>query len=107
MNDEYFDPTVRIGLRSASFIIHHSSLIIHRSSFIIFKQLCPHNNHRTMNEPVTNVQIEDSWKQALADEFQQPYFAAIKTFLVQEKQAGKVIYPPGPLIFNAFNHTPF
>lgn len=60
-----------------------------------------------MNEPITNVQIEDSWKKALAGEFQQPYFAAIKTFLVQEKQAGKTVYPPGPLIFNAFNHTPF
>lgn len=40
-------------------------------------------------------------------EFQQPYFAEIKDFLVREKQAGKVIYPPGPLIFNAFNTTPF
>lgn len=62
-----------------------------------------------MNEtpPSANVQIEAGWKQALADEFQQPYFAAIKDFLVAEKQANKVIYPPGPLIFNAFNQTPF
>lgn len=43
----------------------------------------------------------------LADEFQQPYFQAIKIFLVKEKNEGKVIYPPGPLIFNAFNKTPF
>lgn len=57
--------------------------------------------------PAPNVQIEESWKQVLADEFQQPYFQAIKTFLVNEKNAGKVIYPPGPLIFNAFNKTPF
>ncbi len=55
---------------------------------------------------ITNVQIEESWKQALAAEFQQPYFAAIKQFLVQEKRAGKTIYPPGSLIFNAFNTTP-
>jgi uracil-DNA glycosylase len=54
-----------------------------------------------------NVQIEASWKQVLAAEFEQPYFAAIKTYLMQEKQAGKTIYPPGPLIFNAFNQTPF
>ncbi len=60
-----------------------------------------------MPEKVQNVQIEESWKRVLADEFQQPYFAAIKAFLVQEKKAGKVIYPPGPLIFNAFNTTPF
>lgn len=32
---------------------------------------------------------------------------ALRTFLKQEKAAGKTIYPPGPLIFNAFNHTPF
>lgn len=57
--------------------------------------------------PPSNVQIEESWKKVLADEFNQPYFAAIKTFLVNEKKAGKTIYPPGPLIFNAFNKTPF
>lgn len=56
---------------------------------------------------VTNVQIEEGWKQALAEEFQKPYFAEIKAFLQAEKQAGKTIYPPGPLIFNAFNKTPF
>ena len=54
-----------------------------------------------------NVQIETSWKQALQDEFQQPYFANIKQFLTNEKQAGKKIYPSGALIFNAFNSTPF
>jgi uracil-DNA glycosylase len=57
--------------------------------------------------PTPNVQIEESWKQVLADEFGQPYFQAIKTFLVHEKNAGKTIFPPGPLIFNAFNQTPF
>lgn len=56
---------------------------------------------------VTDVQIEESWKAVLQDEFQQPYFAAIKQFLVSEKQSGKTIYPPGSLIFNAFNSTPF
>ncbi len=60
-----------------------------------------------MSDKIENVQIEDGWKTALAAEFQQPYFSAIKTFLVQEKQAGKVVYPPGPLIFNAFGQTPW
>lgn len=60
-----------------------------------------------MSEKVDNVQIEAGWKAVLADEFQQPYFTAIKSFLVEEKKAGKIIYPPGPLIFNAFNQTPF
>ena len=60
-----------------------------------------------MSEKVVNVQIEESWKQVLSDEFRQPYFAEIKSFLLAERAAGKVIYPPGPLIFSAFNTTPF
>lgn len=55
----------------------------------------------------TNIKIEDSWKQALADEFEKPYFAVLRRFLQEEKTARKTIYPPGPLIFNAFNSTPF
>jgi len=55
---------------------------------------------------MSNVQIEESWKNALAAEFEQPYFTAIKTFLLQEKEAGKTVYPPGNLIFNAFNMVP-
>jgi uracil-DNA glycosylase len=54
-----------------------------------------------------SVKIEAGWKLALADEFQKPYFADLKAFLLSEKKAGKTIYPPGPLIFNAFNQTPF
>lgn len=52
-------------------------------------------------------QIEESWKKVLATEFQQPYFADLKAFLVAEKKAGRRIFPPGPEIFNAFNSTPF
>ena len=52
------------------------------------------------------VQIEESWARLLDEEFQQPYFSAIKQFLLQEKSQGFSIYPPGPLIFNAFNLTP-
>ena len=53
------------------------------------------------------VQIHNSWKQILDAEFQQPYFTAIKTFLLKEREEGAIIYPPGSLIFNAFNLTPF
>jgi uracil-DNA glycosylase len=58
-------------------------------------------------QQTTSVQIEESWKAVLADEFQQPYFSAIKQFLVAQKTAGKTIFPPGPLIFSAFDTTPF
>ena len=54
-----------------------------------------------------DVRIEASWKEILKEEFEQPYFEGIVTFLKGEKAAGKVIYPPGKLIFNAFDTTPF
>lgn len=54
-----------------------------------------------------DVKIEASWKEVLKDEFSKPYFQQIVVFLKTEKAAGKTIYPPGPLIFNAFNQTPF
>ena len=53
-----------------------------------------------------DVKIENSWKDALAGEFEKPYFASLVRFLHQEKAAGKVIYPPGSLIFRAFELTP-
>lgn len=56
---------------------------------------------------MSNVKIEESWKEVLKDEFQQPYFQTLANFLRTEKNAGKKIYPPGSLIFNAFNTTPF
>lgn len=54
-----------------------------------------------------SVQIEDSWHQALASQFTQPYFQQIVGFLKNEKAANKLLFPPGPLIFNAFNTTHF
>ena len=53
-----------------------------------------------------DVKIEQSWKEALGEEFEKPYFASLVHFLHDEKAAGKVIYPPGSLIFNAFALTP-
>lgn len=53
------------------------------------------------------VKIEPSWKQHLLPEFQQEYMQQLRGFLMQQKQAGKVIYPKGDEYFNAFNLTPF
>jgi uracil-DNA glycosylase len=52
-------------------------------------------------------QLHSSWQAVLGDELHKPYMEALRAFLKEEKAAGKVIYPSGPLIFNAFNHTPF
>ena len=53
-----------------------------------------------------DVKIEQSWKQALQREFDEPYFAELVRFLHGEKAAGKIIYPPGSMIFKAFDLTP-
>jgi len=54
-----------------------------------------------------SVKIESSWRAALKNEFEQYYFDQISRFLKKEKSEGKRIYPPGKLIFNAFDRTSF
>ena len=53
-----------------------------------------------------NVQIEESWKRRLQTEFDKPYFEALTSFVREEYGKGRC-YPPGKLIFNAFNLCPF
>ncbi len=53
-----------------------------------------------------DVRIEQSWKNALAGEFEKPYFASLVRFLHNEKASGKTIFPPGSQIFRAFELTP-
>ena len=53
-----------------------------------------------------DVRIENGWKEALREEFLSEYFAKIKENLLAAK-AREIVYPPGNLIFNAFNLTPF
>lgn len=72
--------------------------------FLIFNRVSLQSDIHS--SPSVKVQINESWHALLQDEFQKPYFKEIRSFLVEEKQQGKTIYPPGPLIFNAFNQTP-
>ena len=53
------------------------------------------------------VKLEPSWKARIGEYLERPDMQALSAFLRTEKQAGKVIYPPGPDIFAAFDHTPF
>ena len=55
----------------------------------------------------SKVKLHDSWLAQLQDEFDQPYMQELRKFLVQQKRHGKTVYPPGDLIFNALNSTPF
>jgi len=51
------------------------------------------------------IQLHPSWLEPLRNEFEQAYMQKLRDFLRQEKQQ-HVVYPPGPLIFNALNSTP-
>lgn len=50
--------------------------------------------------------IDCSWLEVLDNEFKSAYFQDLKAFLLEEKKQYQV-YPPGPLMFSAFNRTPF
>ena len=52
------------------------------------------------------VKIDPSWYEVLQPQFEAPYFAELKGFLVTERQQ-HTCYPPGSKIFNAFDTTPF
>jgi len=54
-----------------------------------------------------NIKIEASWKEVLKEEFEKPYFKNIKQGILESRARNKTVYPPGPEIFAAFNHTPF
>ncbi len=54
----------------------------------------------------TEVEIHESWKKVLGEQFAAPYFSELKSFLINEKKQ-HIVYPPGNQIFSAFNRTPF
>lgn len=54
-----------------------------------------------------NIELDPSWLVHLKAEFNAPYMQQLRAFLQQEKQQGQVVFPPGPLMFNALNTTPF
>ena len=60
----------------------------------------------TLHSDNMEVKIEQTWKNALASEFEKPYFASLVRFLHAEKSAGRKVFPPGSQIFRAFELTP-
>lgn len=52
------------------------------------------------------ISIEESWKAALAAEFENPYMQQLKAFLVAQKESGKRIFPRGSEYFRALDLTP-
>lgn len=55
---------------------------------------------------MSDIKLEESWKQALAPEFPAPYMQALRSFLVAEREAGKRIFPKGNEWFRALDLTP-
>ena len=53
-----------------------------------------------------NVKIDNSWRKHIGAEFEKPYFAQLTDFVRQEYST-TACYPPGSLVFNAFNLCPF
>lgn len=53
-----------------------------------------------------NVKIDNSWREHIGAEFEKPYFSALTDF-VRHEYTTTTCYPPGSLIFNAFNLCPF
>lgn len=55
---------------------------------------------------MTEIRLEDGWKRVLGDEFSKPYMQDLKTFLMNEKQRGTVIFPKGAEFFQSLDLTP-
>ncbi len=53
------------------------------------------------------IQLNESWLNVMGDEFDKPYMAELRQFLIMEKQNGKTLFPPGSQIFYALDRTPF
>lgn len=60
-----------------------------------------------MSDAADRINMDESWKSRLFAEFEQPYMRELREFLIEERRQGKVIFPRGDEIFNAFNSAPF
>ena len=54
-----------------------------------------------------SIQLEESWKEILIDEFEKDYMKKLRSFLKEQQKSGHTIFPPNKFIFNAFKHTTF
>ena len=99
-NADYFDKNFTLG--------KENKLSLHSlTQFFVFLQANVATNRKQFTVIyLMNVQIEPSWKEQLQAEFEKPYFVQLTQAVRQEYQS-TTCYPPGRLIFNAFNLCPF
>ena len=53
------------------------------------------------------IKLDPGWRAEIGSEFEKPYMGRLKEFLLEQKEAGHIVYPKGAEIFNALNTTPF
>lgn len=53
------------------------------------------------------IKLDANWLNIMGDEFEKPYMDKLRQFLVEEKESGKTLFPPGSQIFYAMDRTPF
>ena len=107
LHEERMPETSAINMAMASIFAIFFILIgfdLQNNAFFLGKLPSLQKYFATMEVKKPN--IDESWYQVLRPQFEAPYFADLKSFLVSEKRQ-YAVYPPGPLIFNAFNLTPF
>lgn len=56
---------------------------------------------------MNDFKIDSSWREVLRNEYEKPYFGQLLEFIRKERNAGKKIFPPPELVFNAFRKTPY
>jgi uracil-DNA glycosylase len=84
---------MKLGIVSLSIKFAANIRLFKRLTNIIIRNMSP--------------QLEESWKEVLHEEFEKDYMIQLRTFLKKAKAEGKILYPSGKDIFNAFRHTPF
>jgi uracil-DNA glycosylase len=62
---------------------------------------------RECQKATTSFYLGPSWQPVMEEELSKPYIRGLADFLCGEIAAGELIYPPPPLIFNAFHQTPY
>ena len=97
---------IYVFLIETNIFINTRRLINHRNSFFTNLVSLITISFTMQKIELNSIEIEDSWKNILSKEFNSEYFQELKSFLIEEKTKSTV-YPPGKLIFNAFNTTSF
>jgi uracil-DNA glycosylase len=77
-----------------------------RENDLYAKAASEHRAAFAILDSMNNIKLEQSWKEALKDEFEKPYFKELAEF-VRNEYLSRDVYPPPKFVFRAFELTPF